>query len=62
MALATDSGMAIVCTAVRVLPVVIAAKLRVMEVPSVAIGALSLLSAAYMLWLFGVYPIWQLLR
>ena len=57
MVFATESGMAVIWAAVRVLPVVIAAMLWVVVVPSVAIVTLSLLSVAYMFWDYGMYPI-----
>ena len=58
IAFAIDSGTAVVCAPVRVLPVVITAALRVVVVPPVAVVASLLsLSAAYILWVCGAYPI-----
>ncbi len=58
IAFAIDSETAVVWAPVRVLPVVIAATLRVAVVPSVAVVASSSsLSAAYILWVCGAYPI-----
>ena len=58
MALATDSGITVAWVAVKVLPVVIAAKLvMVVVVPLVAVVTSLSSSTAYMFWACGAYPI-----